>query len=61
MENQPMPRGAETVLLAEDEPAVRTMVATILQGQGYRILEPGNGDEALRLARQHAGKQITFC
>ena len=46
-----LPRGAETVLLAEDDSTVRAMVTEILQEKGYRVLEAANGDEALRVAQ----------
>ncbi|MFT3927621.1 MAG: PAS domain S-box protein [Myxococcales bacterium] len=45
------PRGDETILLTEDESAVRDMVRTSLQSCGYRVLEAGNGDEALAIWR----------
>ena len=45
--------GHETVLLAEDEPAVRAVARTFLQGLGYIVLESGNGAEALEIARSH--------
>jgi CheY-like chemotaxis protein len=47
--------GAETILLAEDDPQVRDVTAEALRGQGYRLLVADNGLNALGLARQHEG------
>ena len=52
------PQGKETVLLAEDEPLVRTMVATVLRDRGYEVLEAANGEEALRMAQKPGGEGI---
>jgi len=48
------PRGSGTVLLAEDEPGVRRLVARMLRTGGYEVLEAPNGADALRLGRQNA-------
>jgi PAS domain S-box-containing protein len=50
-----LPQGAETVLLAEDDETIRRMIYEILQYAGYSVLEAGRGEEALRLAGEHAG------
>jgi two-component system CheB/CheR fusion protein len=43
--------GTETILLAEDDSGVRRLIAEILGGLGYTVLEAGDGPEALELAR----------
>ncbi len=48
-------RGAETLLLVEDEPLVRTMTRDILLDLGYRVLTAGDGVEALQVAEAHQG------
>jgi PAS domain S-box-containing protein len=47
---------AETILVVEDEPAVRVLVEQTLQQLGYTVLEAGDGYEALRIADRHAGE-----
>jgi signal transduction histidine kinase/ActR/RegA family two-component response regulator len=48
-------RGAETVLLAEDEEGVRTFLKRTLEARGYTVLEARDGLEGLRLCQRHTG------
>jgi two-component system cell cycle sensor histidine kinase/response regulator CckA len=43
-------QGRHTVLVVEDEPAVRNFVASALRADGYRLLVAGSAEEALHLA-----------
>jgi two-component system cell cycle sensor histidine kinase/response regulator CckA len=45
--------GSETILLVEDESALRDLTGSYLSGCGYRVLEAKDGEMALQLARQH--------
>ena len=51
-------QGQETVLLAEDEPLVRSMAATVLRDRGYEVLQAANGEEALGAVQKHGGEGI---
>lgn len=50
-----IPRGDETILLAEDEDLVRRLAVRVLTGQGYNILEAISGKEALKLYLAYDG------
>jgi CheY-like chemotaxis protein len=43
----------ETILLVEDEPAVRQLFAHALSRAGYRVFEARNGEEAIKVFDQH--------
>ncbi len=47
------PGGEETILVAEDEPAVRELAQSVLESAGYTVLEASCGDEAIRIALSH--------
>jgi PAS domain S-box-containing protein len=49
------PSGTETVLVAEDEAAVRHFIRRILERRGYTVLEASNGRAALEVARNYPG------
>jgi two-component system cell cycle sensor histidine kinase/response regulator CckA len=49
-------RGSETILLVEDEAAVRGLASRILEKQGYRVLSAQHGREAMDIASSEAGK-----
>ena len=44
------------ILIVDDDAAVRQVAARVLQRAGYRVLQAGEGSEALRLAREHRGR-----
>ena len=50
------PRGSETVLLVEDEQAVREATCEFLKLQGYTVLEAKDGVDALAVSTRHASK-----
>jgi PAS domain S-box-containing protein len=49
-------RGTETVLLVEDEEAVRNLTRRVLKHNGYHVLSAPNGETALEMSRMHVGK-----
>ncbi|HEU5304394.1 MAG TPA: response regulator [Gemmatimonadales bacterium] len=46
---------SRTVLVVDDEPAVRSVICRLLEEWDFRVLEAGNGEEALRLAKEVRG------
>jgi DNA-binding response OmpR family regulator len=49
------PRGTETVLVVEDEPAVRALMVRVLNDLGYKVLAAADGNEAIQTARGFSG------
>ncbi len=44
---------SETILFAEDDGDVRRILKSILEDNGYKVIEAVNGEEAVRLFREH--------
>jgi two-component system cell cycle sensor histidine kinase/response regulator CckA len=51
-------KGTETIMAVEDELEVRKLVAEILMGQGYTVIEASDGEEAMKVSRENVGKKI---
>lgn len=54
--NESLTRGSETLLLVEDEYAVRQATGEFLRLQGYQVIEAKDGLEALSVAARHPAK-----
>jgi signal transduction histidine kinase len=54
----PLPRGTETLLVVEDDTALRNLTCGVLEAQGYDVLRANNGQEALHVAREQIGSPI---
>ncbi len=53
---QALPGGkGETIIIAEDEPQVREIMMSLLQKNGYKIIEAENGEEAIRKFKENRG------
>jgi CheY-like chemotaxis protein len=52
LENPPLPRGRENILLVEDDNGLRRLTREILEDQGYRVFPAACGLEALKLFRR---------
>jgi len=48
-------RGAETILLVEDDADVRLFICDVLDTHGYKVLQARDGVEALTVVEGHAG------
>ena len=48
------------MLVVDDDPSVRGLLAKTLEKEGYRVISAGNGVEALALAREHRPQAITL-
>ncbi len=54
-ERADLPRGTETVLVADDNADVRSVIARVLQGAGYAVLGAATPGEALAVCARHPG------
>ena len=46
----------ETILLVEHEPSIRRLIRHAFEGQGYRVFEVPNGQQAMVVAERHASE-----
>jgi len=53
LKNEAVTRGSETILVVEDEQAVRRATTEFLTQQGYQVLEAKDGIDALSVSRKH--------
>jgi hypothetical protein len=50
-----IPSGWESILVVEDDPAIRSLTSKVLQDRGYSVLEAESGPERVRLAQEYDG------
>ncbi len=53
--NVHMERGSGTVLVAEDDPPIRQLNATVLRDHGYAVIEAVDGEDAVRKFSENSG------
>ena len=57
--NKPKPRGGtETILLVEDEPALRQVAQKILEQNGYTVIAAQSGPDAMRIWDDKNGRRV---
>jgi PAS domain S-box-containing protein len=47
--------GSETILIVEDDDGLRKFAQEVLQQHGYKVLDAENGEDALRIGKEHEG------
>jgi signal transduction histidine kinase/CheY-like chemotaxis protein len=60
LESAMLPEGASTVLVIDDDPAVRELLQRFLSKEGFRVASAAGGEEGLRLARERRPAAITL-
>lgn len=58
--NLRMIRGTETILVLEDEKALRDLIRQVLCKAGHTVLDTGDPEEAIQLCERHAGEIALF-
>jgi len=53
--DEPVPAGSGTILLIEDEAALRAVASEYLRSKGYEVVEAGDGETALEFCKSHKG------
>ena len=53
-------RSGETILLVEDNDGVREYARSVLEDAGYRLIEAGTAEDAMRLASEHERIDLLF-
>jgi len=53
-------QGTETILVLEDENALRGLMRQVLAGAGHTVLDTGDPDEAIQLCERHPGDIALF-
>jgi CheY-like chemotaxis protein len=56
-----LPHGRETIMVVEDNSAVRSTAVELLGSLGYHLLEAANGDQALEHFMQHPDIRLVLC
>jgi DNA-binding response OmpR family regulator len=59
-QDEPPVEGKQTVLVVDDEPDIRKMVRRQLEARGYRVIEAGQGHEALNLLKEQTPDLIVL-